>query len=120
MRLLAFAACFYCLHGRAQVPIITAAEAGQHLYTFATVCDTVVQTVFDEDSRQRPTYINLGGAYPNQSFTAIIWGIDLYRFAPQPHQWLQGKYVCVTGMVLPHKGKPQIVLRWAEQLEING
>lgn len=57
-----------------------------------------------------PTWLNLGAAYPNQQFNAVIWG-------EQRRQWpLSGKpdviylnhTICVTGLIQMYKTWPQI------------
>jgi DNA/RNA endonuclease YhcR with UshA esterase domain len=59
--------------------------------------------------------LNLGKPYPNQVFTAVIWGSDRSKFG-SPENSLNGKQVCVTGHIQLYRGKPEIVVRDTNQL----
>ena len=65
-------------------------------------------------SRSGTTFFNFGAAYPNQTFTAVIFESSSSRF-PDPKQW-EGKRVRVTGQVRLYRGKPEIVLEEPSQL----
>jgi DNA/RNA endonuclease YhcR with UshA esterase domain len=82
---------------------------------YATV-EGVVAKVFT--SKSGNTFLNIGAAYPNQTFTgwvppassvnksAILSGIE-------------GKHVKISGRIEMYKGKPEIRINAAEQLEIR-
>jgi hypothetical protein len=44
------------------------------------VCGTVASTHYAPRSRGQPTFLNLGHAYPNEDFTAVIWGENRAQF----------------------------------------
>jgi len=62
------------------------------------------------------TYLNFGGSFPNQTFTAVIFTSDAAAFS-NPKQW-EGKRVIARGKVELYKGKPEIILRKASQLSL--
>jgi DNA/RNA endonuclease YhcR with UshA esterase domain len=61
------------------------------------------------------TFIDLGGRYPNNTFTAVILGRDAGKF-PNVDA-LDGKTVDITGAVRLYKGKPEIVLSDPAQIK---
>lgn len=89
-------------------------QAASHVGQMATVCGTVASAHFAFRSRGQPTFLNLGRAYPNEDFIAVIWGDDRAKFG-KPES-LDGNRVCVTGPILLYRGKPEIILEDAEQL----
>jgi hypothetical protein len=95
-------------------------EAREHLGGDATVCGLVASARYLERG-SRPTFLNLCKPYPNQVFTALIWGSDRDKFVPKfgPPEKLQGRNVCVTGKIQDYRGTPEIILTDPKQLEIN-
>ena len=89
-------------------------EASKHVGETVTVCGTVASANHAVRSRGEPTFLNLDKAYPNQVFTAVIWGNDRPRFgAPET---LLGKHVCTTGQIKLFRGKPEMILSDPGQL----
>ena len=62
------------------------------------------------------TYLNFGGTFPNQVFTAVIFSADAASF-PKPQQW-EKQRVIARGKVELYKGKPEIILKKATQLSL--
>ena len=118
MRRLASAAIIFSLFvafgARAQEQL-SATEAKQHEGQKATVCGTVASVHFTAGSRGKPTFINLDQPYPNQVFTALVWGEDRSR-VPIPRS---GQHVCVTGAIQDYKGSPEIVVRDGSSLVVR-
>jgi hypothetical protein len=81
----------------------------------ATVCGVVASTKFDAHLRSRPTFLDFGKPYPNQVFTAVVFGSNRAKFGT-PEARLQGKRVCVSGAIRDYRGKPEIILRDPSQL----
>lgn len=61
------------------------------------------------------TFIDLGGRYPDNVFTAVILAADAGKFSNLSA--FEGKTVDITGKVQLYKGKPEIVLNDAGQLK---
>ncbi len=79
----------------------------------------VVRGVVDEvhTSGHNNTFLDIGGTYPNQAFTGVIFSEDVEAF-PSAHS-LEGKTVDVSGAVQLYHGKPEIILRSASQLRVE-
>ncbi len=94
---------------------ITPVDAAKHVGETATVCGTVASATYAEQSRGEPTFLNLDRAYPNQIFTAVIWGENRAAFGA-PETTLLGKHICTTGMIQMFRGRPEIILHSKNQL----
>ena len=60
-------------------------------------------------------FLDIGGRYPNQQFTAVIFQDDFSKF-PKVDS-LEGKTVDVTGTIKVYKGRPEIVLHDPAQIK---
>jgi len=61
------------------------------------------------------TFIDLGGRYPDNSFTGVIWPENADTF-PNVGA-LYGKTVKITGLLKLYRGKQEIILTEADQLQ---
>ena len=95
---------------------ISAAEAAAHVGESARVCGKVVSAKYATETRRQPTFLNLDRAYPNQVFTALIWGSDRATFPYAPESLL-GQRICVRGVVELYKGRAEIIVSSPSQLE---
>ena len=98
---------------------ITLEEVAQHMGDSVRVCGKVFGTRFLENSNGRPTLINVGGAYPNELLTVVIYGDDREKFTGKPEEIYSNKNICVTGRIVAFKGKSQIIITVPEQLLIQ-
>jgi len=75
-----------------------------------TLCDTIYSLKIVSDTL---TLLNMGGAYPNQKYTVAVKGNKINL------NWagLKGKPLCVTGVFILYKGRPEIEV--AEPDRIN-
>ena len=89
----------------AQTPSYTAAEAAKHVGETATVTDRVDGV---HQSGKGNIFLNMGGKYPNQAFTAFIPSASAGQFS-QPQQY-EGRTVAVSGKITLYRGKPEIVV----------
>jgi hypothetical protein len=94
-----------------QVDVIPAGEAAAHVGSTKTVCGVVASAKYADHSRGQPTFLNLDRAYPNQVFTAVIWGEDRAEFDPPPEHAFDGRAICVSGEITSYDGRPQIFVR---------
>jgi hypothetical protein len=93
---------------------IISTKAGQAVGRQATVAISRVEASYQPSVRGQPTFLN-DAPYPNQVFTAVIWGSDRRQFQPALESW-QGKSLCVTGPVELFQQRPQIVVSSPSQL----
>jgi hypothetical protein len=98
---------FACLGTVASAETIPAAEASKHIGEQGTVCGQIASEHEAIGSRGKPTFINLDKPYPDQVFTALVWGSDRERVGRIPSS---GR-LCVTGLITDYKGVPEIIVR---------
>jgi micrococcal nuclease len=75
----------------------------------------VASAKYAANARAQPTFLDMGQPYPNEAFTAVIFGSDRVKFG-EPEATLAGKRICVTGQVRNYRGKPEIILTDPSQL----
>ena len=80
---------------------INVQDAAQHYNENVNVC----AKVFGIKALDNLTLVNLGAAYPNQPLTIV-----LRDAARDIGPGLDGKNICVTGMVVSYRNKPEIVV----------
>jgi hypothetical protein len=99
----------------AQAPATyTAAEAAKHVGEIATVTDRVDGV---HESGKGNIFLNMGGKYPNQAFTAWIPSASAAQFS-NPQQY-EGKTVAVSGKITLYRGKPEIIVTNVSQIIIK-
>lgn len=86
----------------AEVKIIPASPAGD------SYCDVVHGGKYFDNSGM--TLLNLGGAYPNNTMTVVIYKKDRGNWSDDPIKMYDGKKVCVTGKKIEYQGRPEIVV----------
>ena len=91
-------------------------DAINHVGEHASVCGFVVTAEFAKFVDNQPTFLNLAKRYPNDVFTAVIWGADRKRFGYAPES-LQGTSICVTGEITTYRGIAQIIVSRPDQIE---
>lgn len=95
-------------------------NVGQHIGNTVSVRGPVMAVTQKEGIRGNPTWIEVGAAYPNpKRLKVIIWIEDKPRFPMVMPGMLDGRYVCITGLVTDYKGVAQIVMRDAGQLFLS-
>jgi micrococcal nuclease len=98
---------------------ITVEEASEFFRQSKTVCGKVVDSKRAEKIPRQPTFLYLDQPYPNHFFTIVIWGEDRGKFDEPPETLYDGKDVCVSGLIVEHKGKPQVVVKNPSQVIIK-
>jgi DNA/RNA endonuclease YhcR with UshA esterase domain len=99
----------------AQTPTIAPATAKDHVGEQVTV-EGVVSEVHHAASG-RATFIDIGGRYPNNSFTAVIFQSDAGKFPSVDA--LNGKTIDVTGRIRLYRGAPEIILSDPGQIKVK-
>ena len=69
-----------------------------------------------ETATDTPTFLNVGGNYPNAPLTLVIWGDVRSQFKNAPETFYTGKDEWITGKIELYKNKPQIVIHNANQI----
>jgi len=96
---------------------ITLQEVSKHIGDSVAVCGKIFGGKFLDAVNNKPTFLNMGAAYPDQLLTIVIWGSTRKLFAYKPEEKLKNKMVCITGKIELFKNKPQIVLQQPAQLQ---
>ena len=92
-------------------PVYSALEAAKHVGETATVTDRV--DGFHQSGKGN-IFLNMGGKYANQAFTAFIPSASAGQF-PQPQQY-EGRTVAVSGKITLYRGKPEIIINSPSQI----
>jgi DNA/RNA endonuclease YhcR with UshA esterase domain len=115
MKTKTFLALFVCalsVSALAQAPATcTAPEAAKHVGEIATVTDRVDGV---HQSGKGNIFLNMGGKYPNQAFTAFIPSGSAAQFS-NPQQY-EGRTVAVSGKITLYRGKPEIIVTNVSQI----
>lgn len=99
--------------GLAKAETLSPAEAQKHIGQAATV-EGVVSEVHHAASG-KAIFVDIGGRYPNQQFTAVIFESDFDKF-PKVDS-LEGKTVDVSGTIKLYHGRPEIILNDLAQIK---
>jgi DNA/RNA endonuclease YhcR with UshA esterase domain len=62
-------------------------------------------------------FLNMGGKYPNQAFTAFIPSASAAQFS-NPQQY-EGRMVAVSGKITLYHGKPEIIVTSPAQISAH-
>jgi hypothetical protein len=89
----------------------TPEEAARHVGETATVTGRV--DGFHKSGKGN-IFLNMGGKYPNQAFTAFIPSGSAAQFANA--QQYEGRTVAVSGKIQLYKGKPEIIVTSPSQI----
>ena len=90
-------------------------DVSQHTGDSVTVCGLVADMRYFENSKNQPTFLNIGDTYPNQKLTIVIWGSVKAGFK-EPVEILKGKQICITWRIILFKERPEIVIENPEQI----
>jgi len=87
-------------------PVLSAAQAAQHVGENRTVCGQIANEYTASTSHGTPTFVDLDQPYPHQIFDLVIWGDNKADVGPFPKS---GK-ICASGKIIVYRGRPEILL----------
>lgn len=120
MRISFFLVALFLITAKAQSQqTISLADAAQHTGDSVTVCGKVFSVRYLSASKNAPTFLNLGAAYPNQLLTVVIWSDVRKQFKGKPEELYNEKEICVSGRVELYKDKPEIVIHDSRQIYLK-
>ena len=99
---------------------LTPEEAADHIGEEAKVCGDVVATDHVPTLEGEPSFLNFGGAYPDQVFTVAVFAENAGKFKRPPHRLFRNKSLCATGTIVMVEGKPRIVVSEPDAIEVVG
>ena len=94
---------------------ISIEDASKHYGEKVTICSKVYGT----KALEKVTFIDLGAAYPNSLLTVVIFAKDRTNFKEAPDAMYNDRNICVTGVVKPYKGKPEIIVSSPDEISIQ-
>jgi DNA/RNA endonuclease YhcR with UshA esterase domain len=98
----------------ARAATIGPADAAAHVGQTVTVEGTV-QAV--HVARSGVTFLDMGGQYPNNAFAGVVFKDDAARLPDLAA--LGGQVVEITGPVRLYRGKPEIIVKSADQIRVK-
>ena len=98
---------------------LTPEEGAKRVGDSVKVCGKVFGGRFLENAKGTPTLLNMGAAYPNSTFTIVMYSEARKKFTYQPEIELVNKNVCFSGKVVLFREKPQIVVTETNQVEVQ-
>jgi len=95
-------------------------DASEYLGEERTVCGPVEGTHFANDSRGKPTFLNIGENYPSPDrFVVLIWGEYRDNFSRKPEKYYEGKTICAEGEIQEYEGIFEIEVQSPSDIEIQ-
>jgi DNA/RNA endonuclease YhcR with UshA esterase domain len=93
-------------------------DVSKHVGDSVTVCGLVADMRYFENSKNKPTLINMGAKHPNGLLTLLIWQDTRALFTTKIED-LKDKEICVTGRIILYKEKPEIVIEKPDQIVVQ-
>lgn len=118
-KLLTAASLIICTYTLSAQQAIKLEELPNHIGDSVIVSGKVFGGRYLSRSDNAPTFLNVGGDFPNQLLTLVVWGKDRSNFKDAPEEAYKGREVKVAGKVELHRGKPQIILYKDDQITIQ-
>lgn len=96
---------------------ILADQAKNHIGQHLIVCGIVAQIRHISSG----TFINFDYAYPNATFTGVVWNSDIYNVTTNRDALTgyQHQKLCITGDITAYHNQPEIIIKSADQLSTN-
>jgi hypothetical protein len=114
MRLAVLALVFSLGTAPAVAADIAVKDAAAHVGQMATVVGMVDNV---HRSRSNMIFVDMGGSYPNNAFSAVVLAKDAGKF---PNLMpLKGRKVGISGKIEIYRNKPEIVLHTADQVKMR-
>ena len=93
-------------------------DVSKHIGDSVTVCGKVADMRYFENSKNKPTLINMGAKHPNGLLTLVIWENARALFTTKVEDLLE-KEICITGRIILYKEKPEIIIEKPEQIVVQ-
>lgn len=90
-------------------------EVVNHVGKEVTLCDSV----YSARNLENLSLLNLGGKYPKEVITVVVFKADRSKFEKEPVEMFENKRICVTGKVTLFKDKLQLVVNDPKQIKAN-
>ena len=95
------------------------ADASQHVGETVTLYGPVLGAEYASSSKGKPTFIDIGAAYPSKNRLSItIWGKNRSAFSTPPEKLYEGKTVAVRGKVYLYDGVCNVEVTSPDQITV--
>lgn len=101
----------------ANAQVFTSDKAALHIGDSITICGKIFSGRFMDRAANKPTLLNMGGVYPDNHLTIVIFEKDLPNFPANPERYYLNSQVCATGKLIEYRGKPEIIIEKTMQLQ---
>lgn len=99
-----------------RIESVSAYDASAFIGEVANVFGRVYETWYLRDNDEY--YLYFGGPYPYHDFSIVLKGKDARRFSRNPERFFENRNVAVTGLVSLWEGKPEIVVKKRNQIDL--
>lgn len=110
MRKLVLVASFIMIYFFTNAQVVSLDSIGGYIGRVVTVYGKVDDGRYLSSSARQPTLLNMGGKFPNQKLTVVIYGNNRANFGYKPEEALISKNIYITGKVELYKSQPQIII----------
>lgn len=93
-------------------------DVSKHIGDSITVCGKVADMRYFENSKNKPTLLNIGAKHPDALLTVVIWENARALFTGKVED-LMDKQICITGRVILYKEKPEIIIENPKQIVVQ-
>ena len=107
--------CFLSLHAQQEIKLD---QIKDHIGDSVKLQGVISGVRYLNGAKNTPTFINVGGNYPNQLLTVVIWGDVRQKLLVTPSSKDNGNRIIVSGKVELYNDNPQIIIRNTNQFEI--
>ena len=95
------------------------AQARGHIGETIRLRGPVRSAKYASRSQGRPTFLNIGRAYPDRSrVQAVIWGQDRGKWLQPPETKYAGKTITVRGKVVLYQGVAEVSVATPRQISV--
>jgi micrococcal nuclease len=96
-----------------KLPVVNWRDANNYIGQQVIVEGTIVATY----KTNKVCFLNFDQNW-KEYFTAVIFVSDLPKFSYSPDQYLKNKKVKIKGTIKLYKGKPEIIVKNSDQIEV--
>ena len=107
--------CFLSLSSFAQTEI-KLDDVRNHLGDSIKLMAKIYSGKYLESAKDTPTFLDVGGKYPNAKLTLVILGDARKQFKNAPETFYQGKEEWITGKIELFKNKPEMIIYSPNQI----
>ena len=99
----------------------TIASVDRHVGEIVVFCGTPTSVYATEPGKVNgdPVYLNFGGAYPNHTFSVLVWGDVAGKQRGKLNKMYSGNKLRIHGWVKTYEGKPVITVKELSDIEVE-